>query len=52
MKKSIGREVRLFSREMDTIDVTAGLKGNAKNISAAIDATPPFRCFRIRKRLR
>ena len=39
MKKSIGREVSLFSREMDTIDVTAGLKGNAKNISAAIDAT-------------
>ena len=39
MRKSVGREVCLFSREMDTIDVTAGLKGNAKNISAAIDAT-------------
>ena len=39
MRKSVGREVCLFSREMDTIDVTSGLKGNAKNIDAAIDAT-------------
>ena len=39
MRKSVGREVNLFSRENDTIDVTAGLKGNSKNISAAIDAT-------------
>lgn len=39
MRKSVGREVNLFSREGNTIDVTAGLKGNSKNISAAIDAT-------------
>lgn len=38
-RKSEGREVSLFLREKDGIDVSSGFKGNSKIIDAAIEAT-------------
>lgn len=38
-RKKIGREVPLFLREEDAIDVSSGFRGNTKVIDAAIDAT-------------
>lgn len=38
-RKKIGREVPLFVREKDAIDVSSGFKGNTKIIDAAIEAT-------------
>ncbi len=38
-KKSVGREVNIFLRVGETIDPTIALKGNAKIIDAAIEAT-------------
>ena len=38
-RKSVGREVNLFQRSQDTIDVSSGFKGSSKTIDAAIEAT-------------
>lgn len=38
-RKSQSREVSLFVREKDVIDVSAGFKGNGKTIDAAIEVT-------------
>ncbi len=38
-RKSIGREVNLFQRSKDIIDVSSGFKGSSKTIDAAIEAT-------------
>jgi AAA15 family ATPase/GTPase len=38
-RKSIGREVNLFERERDVIDVSSGFNGTKKIIDAAIEAT-------------
>jgi len=38
-RKAQGREVTLYQREKDIIDVSSGLKGNKKLIEAAIEAT-------------
>jgi len=38
-KKSVGREVNLFQRSKDIIEVSSGLKGSSKVIDAAIEAT-------------
>ena len=44
-RKGPGREVALFLREGDTIDPSAGFKGNGKIIDAAIEATRPNALF-------
>lgn len=44
-RKSIGREVYLFVREGDVIDVSSSFKGNVKIIDAAIEATRPNALF-------
>ena len=44
-RKSQGREVDLFLREGDTIDVSSGFKGNNRVIDAAIEATKPNALF-------
>lgn len=38
-RKSVGREVSLFERERDTIEVSSGYNGSKKIIDAAIEAT-------------
>ncbi|MCT4589399.1 MAG: ATP-binding protein [Carboxylicivirga sp.] len=38
-RKNLGREVRVFERENDIIDVSSGFKGTKKIIDAAIEAT-------------
>lgn len=38
-RKSTGREVYVFERKLDVIDVSSGFKGSKKLIDAAIDAT-------------
>ncbi|WP_353122742.1 AAA family ATPase, partial [Planktothrix agardhii] len=38
-RKSIGREVKLFQRSQDIIDVSSGLKASSTIIDAAIEAT-------------
>ncbi|MDR3366707.1 MAG: ATP-binding protein [Prevotellaceae bacterium] len=38
-RKSAGREVSLFERENDTIDVSSGFKGSKKVLDAAVEAT-------------
>lgn len=38
-RKAIGRETRLFEREGEVIDVSAGFKGSPKLLDIAIDAT-------------
>jgi AAA15 family ATPase/GTPase len=38
-RKSVGREVSLFEREKDIIDVSSGYNGSKKIIDAAIEAT-------------
>lgn len=38
-RKSVGREVNLFEREGETIDVSSGYNGSKKIIDAAIEAT-------------
>lgn len=38
-RKNVGREVNVFNRENDIIDPSSSLKGNAKLIDAAIEAT-------------
>jgi len=38
-RKSVGREVNLFQREGETIDVSSGFNGSKKLIDAAIEAT-------------
>ena len=38
-RKSVGREVNLFQRSRDIIDVSSGLIGSARVIDAAIEAT-------------
>ncbi len=38
-RKAVGREVNLFVREKDIIDVSSGLKGGTKIIDATIEAT-------------
>ena len=38
-RKSTGREVNLFEREGETIDVSSGFNGSKKQIDAAIEAT-------------
>ncbi len=44
-RKSQGREVPLFVREKDVIDVSNGFKGNQKTIDAAVEATRPNALF-------
>jgi AAA15 family ATPase/GTPase len=44
-RKGPGREVALFLRQGDTIDPSAGFKGNGKVIDAAIEATRPNALF-------
>lgn len=44
-RKSTGREVNIFEREGDIIDVSNGLKGSKKVIDAAIEATRPNALF-------
>lgn len=44
-RKSAGREVYIFEREGDTIDVSTSLKGSKKVIDAAIEATRPNALF-------
>ena len=38
-RKSVGREVQLFNRNLDTIDVSSGFNGSSKLIDASIEAT-------------
>ncbi|KAA6302869.1 MAG: hypothetical protein EZS26_001039 [Candidatus Ordinivivax streblomastigis] len=38
-RKKVGREVPLFIREEDAVDVSSGFKGNQRIIDAAIEAT-------------
>jgi AAA15 family ATPase/GTPase len=38
-RKKVGREVALFVREEDAIDVSSGFKGNQRIVDAAIEAT-------------
>lgn len=38
-RKSVGREVNLFEREGETIDISSGFNGSKKIIDAAIEAT-------------
>jgi AAA15 family ATPase/GTPase len=38
-RKSLGREVNLFERERETIDISSGFNGSKKIIDAAIEAT-------------
>lgn len=40
-RKTVGREVPLFNREGDTIDVSSGFDGSKTLIEAAIEATRP-----------
>jgi uncharacterized protein len=44
-RKSAGREVKLFEREGDIIDVSSGYNGSKKIIDAAIEATRPNALF-------
>lgn len=44
-RKSIGREVDLFLRKDDVIDVSSAFKGNTRIIDAAIEATRPNALF-------
>ena len=44
-RKSVGREVNLFQRSRDIIDVSSGLIGSARVIDAAIEATRPNALF-------
>lgn len=44
-RKAVGREVLLFGREDDVIDVQSGFKGNQTVIDAAIEATRPNGLF-------
>ncbi|MFK7907908.1 MAG: ATP/GTP-binding protein [Chitinophagales bacterium] len=44
-RKNMSREVELFFREEDIIEVSTGLKGNNKLIDAAIEATRPNSLF-------
>ena len=44
-RKSQSREVSLFVRQKDVIDVSNGFKGNSKTIDAAVEATRPNALF-------
>ena len=44
-RKSAGREVNLFEREGEVIDVSSGLNGSKRIIDAAIEATRPNALF-------
>jgi AAA15 family ATPase/GTPase len=44
-RKTAGREVSLFERENDTIEVSSGFNGTKKNLDAIIDATRPNALF-------
>lgn len=44
-RKAVGREVYLFVREEETIDVSSAFKGNNKIIDTAVEATRPNALF-------
>jgi AAA15 family ATPase/GTPase len=44
-RKAVGREVVLFLREKDTIDVSSAFKGSNKLFDAAVEATRPNALF-------